>query len=110
VPLGVHSPEAAAKLPDEWEWLAEVSWFTDMAHPDRIGLGLTSAVQSCDRTAFRYRVTDPGLLLPWAVACHLLPRAAWRLTVGDHSPGRWWVAWEPVPVVLHQAVGPSATA
>lgn len=100
VPIRVHSPEAAARLPVELAWMGEVSWFTDMAVPDRIALGLTSAMQPCDRTAFRYRVTDAAECLPWSVAYRLLPRDAWRLTVGDHLPGRWWVAWEPVPVEL----------
>lgn len=76
-----------------------VVWLTDLDHPIRDALGLTSRVLSCDRTTHRYRIDDPP------------PEAAWWPTVRRTWPARvvhaletapgampahWWVS--PVPV------------
>lgn len=104
-PPAQWAPEAAKKYPEGWGWLGEVCWFTDLARPDAIALGLTSATLGCDRTRWRYRVTDDTGIKPWAVAARSLPRTAWQLTIGDYLPGRWWLAWGPVPVQLDPAPG-----
>lgn len=100
LPIAHHTPEAVKRCPPDWRWMTEVCWFTDMARPDPVALGLTKRTIGCDRTEYRYRVTDPGGVQPWRTAARELPRNAWRLTRGDHLPGRWWVAHGPVPVVL----------
>lgn len=41
-----------------------VLWLTDLAEPDRDGLGLTSVYIACDRTEFRYSV-DARDAMPW---------------------------------------------
>jgi hypothetical protein len=100
VPIRTHSPTAAAQLPEELAWMAELVWFTDQRHPDPVALGLTRATIDCDRTRFRYRVTDPAGIDPWLTVTRSLPRAAWKLTQGDARPGQGWVARGPVPVEL----------
>lgn len=100
LPIGLHSPEAAARVPDEWAWLVELCWFTTQAQPDAVALGLTKETIACDRTRWRYRVTDPTGVEPWTTAARTLPRNAYKLTLGDHRPGLWWIARGPVPVEM----------
>jgi hypothetical protein len=100
-PLAVWNPAAASKLPDAWVWVSGFCWFTDMAWPDPVALGLTSSTLVCDRTRWRYLVTDDANVKPYIqVARNWLPPQAWKLTIGDHQPGRWWLSRVPVPVVV----------
>lgn len=99
-PMRMHSPDAVARCPEEWRWLTELVWFTSQVRPDAVALGLTRETIQCDRTRWRYRVTDATGVRPWKAVARDLPRNAWQLTVGDHRPGLWWVADRPVPVVL----------
>lgn len=46
-------------------WLSALSWFTDLDAPIRDGLGLTMRLARCDRTRWRYRVTDRANVRPW---------------------------------------------
>lgn len=103
-PPRIHSPEVAERYPEELAWLADVVWLTNQPHPDPIALGLTSEILDCDRTRWRYRVTDSmGCESYMLAARSWLPRSAWQLTVGDHRPGLWWVARGWVPVELDPA-------
>lgn len=81
-------------------WTALFAWFTDMTKPDRDGLGLTSHLVRCDRTAHRYRVTG-GVVTEWCKVARALPRE-YREAI-ENAPGsrprHWFVADEPVPVV-----------
>lgn len=82
-------------------------WLTDLDTPDRTGLGLTSGhLITCDRTAYRYTVADPGGCIPWTALAHLLPRHI-RDPFED-APGRlpahWWVCADPVPVLPRQVL------
>lgn len=85
-------------------WTALLVWMTDLDVPVRDGLGLTSHTLTCDRTVYRYRVTDPADCLPWMVVRHSLS-PAYRDGV-ERAPGalprHWWVSPLPVPVVLDQ--------
>lgn len=78
-------------------------WFTDLAEPDREGLGLTSTIIACDRTEFRYRVTDERTCLPfsaWWQAERIDPLVVSELTFPPKRPKHWYVSEVPVPVVL----------
>lgn len=78
------------------------AWFTDIPDPAREWVGLTSHGLSCDRLAYRYRVTDATDVDPW----HLHRSAAWfatELESAHHAfPRHWFVSLLPVPVVLDQ--------
>jgi len=80
----------------------QFSWFTDLAVPIRDALGLTQQLAKCDRTAYRYRVTDPVDVWPWVEWARLIPRddrVALEAAPGAR-PKHWYVAVLPVPVVL----------
>lgn len=104
MPMAAHNPQAAARMLPEWAWLSGLVWFTDQPQLDPIALGLTSSLLDCDRMAWRYQVTDPTSCVRWLdyMRQHRrqLPRNARQLNVGDHRPGTWWVATQPVPVQL----------
>ena len=77
----------------------KVSWWTDMAYPDRHALGLTSHALDCDRIDFRFTLTDPGAAVHWGrVRAHApaLLRDAIELVPGA-EPARWWVTHLEVP-------------
>lgn len=40
-------------------------WLTDLDHPDRDGLGLTSRTLTCDRTRYRFIVDHPVDVQRW---------------------------------------------
>jgi hypothetical protein len=77
-------------------------WLTDMAYPNRDALGLTMNYTRCDRTRYRYRVTDNSGAVPWTTV-RRSARPAWREWI-EEAPGvrprHWWIAIDPVPVVL----------
>ena len=75
------------------------AWFTDLDTPNRDALGLTSRILSCDRTAYRFEVTDETQVARWLDMRRLLP-ALWPLELAPGAmPAHWWIASEPVPVV-----------
>lgn len=82
-------------------WVATVAWFTDLARPDRHGLGLTSHTLRCDRTERRYRVTDASNVVPYARwARHAAREDREELEgVPGARPAHWYVADCGVPVV-----------
>jgi hypothetical protein len=75
-------------------------WFTDMTHPDRASLGLTSVLITCDRLAYRYRSTDDSLLLPYTSVARVWDRGIRDLleTAPGARPAHWWLSAVPVPV------------
>src|SRR5262245_7392496 len=97
----VHTPQAAAQFPDRYRWLTGLSWFTAAEVPDAVALGLTAATIRCDRTEFRYRVTDVSDLRRWLDVCHEYPAdVVAELNGRDHRPEWWWVADTAIPVRL----------
>jgi len=71
-----------------------------MPTPNRDALGLTMALTHCDRTAYRYRVTDRTHAMRWMFA-----RSAIRADLVaelEAAPGvrprHWYVSTVPVPV------------
>ena len=83
------------------------AWFTDLAHPNRDALGLTSTILSCDRIEHRYRVTDTRDLIHWAHVRRDHPWAALLESAPGARPMHWWVARHPVPVT-YDPIGASA--
>lgn len=105
-PLRYHSPHAARQLAEHpyAAMLALVVWFTDLDAPARGLLGLTSHTLRCDRTRYRYRVTDPRDVEHWLDsplrrAFSVRARNSLEL-LGLSMPAHWWVSVEPVPVVF----------
>lgn len=87
----------------EIPWTGQYSWFTDLDHPDRNGLGLTSHTLRCDRTAHRYRVVNgaEGDCQWWMdIRDRLDPQMRDQLEQAPGAkPGHWWVSAFPIPVV-----------
>lgn len=76
-------------------------WFTDLTEPDASALGLTAASLSCDRTAFRFTVTDASDVRWWMVArLELVPelRALLEGAPGA-APAHWFLSRRAVPVL-----------
>ena len=97
LPLASMYPESP--MP-QWGIFA---WFTDLDVPDMAGLGLTSTIISCDRTAYRFKVTDSTEVERWANVRRFHPWATALESAPGAMPAHWWVATEPVPV---KAVAP----
>ncbi len=57
--------------------LIPMLWMTDLAIPDRLGLGLTMKTLKCDRLAHRFQVVDPHEVYRWVDV-----RRSWRGTKG----------------------------
>ncbi|MFB9378578.1 hypothetical protein ACFFKU_06955 [Kineococcus gynurae] len=82
----------------------ELSWWTDLTPPDRLGLGLTSQILSCDRIAHRFHPTTAsrGLVEPWLTWLQRQPATLRQLGRELHLPGtlprHWHVAERPVHV------------
>lgn len=74
------------------------AWFTDLDTPDRSGLGLTSLLLSCDRTAHRFTVANATEVERWVNVRRFHPWAHELESAPGAMPMHWWVATEPVPV------------
>ncbi len=80
-------------------------WCTDLATPNREGLGLTMNVVTCDRTAHRYRVVQPGALMRWAHVARTLTREQRDALEAEPGamPAHWYVG-QSVDVVYDPVV------
>ena len=78
----------------------KLAWFTDMPHPLREQVGLTSYLLSCDRMGYRYRVTSARDIKAWADAD--VPDDLRSMLDGAPGarPEHWFVAEKAVPVRL----------
>ena len=74
------------------------AWFTDLDTPHREGLGLTSSLLACDRTAHRFEVTDTTEVERWVNVHWYYPWGSELESAPGAMPMHWWVATEPVPV------------
>lgn len=101
-PLAVWNPEAAARLPDWWAWQTGLVWFTDLGHPDRWALGLTSEWTTYDRTVYRYRALETDWIHPWLEVLPTMPREARGLAAHGGLPRHWFVSFLSVRVELDQ--------
>lgn len=79
-----------------------LAWFTDLTRPNRDALGLTMHTTTCDRTTYRYRVTDTAQISRWTDVRRSHPLAALLEGVPGARPAHWFVAVDSVPVVLDQ--------
>lgn len=79
-----------------WSWYI---WLTDMPTPDRAGLGLTSHLIGCDRIVHRYRVTNQHGTQWWPTFARTIKDRRLEEAPGAR-PVHWWVAQQPIPVVL----------
>lgn len=70
-------------------------WLTDLDAPFIEPLGLTSHMLSCDRTEYRYRVTDARTCIPWVRYEH----RDRSIEIDGTMPMHWWVSEQPVPVI-----------
>lgn len=85
-------------------WQGRFVWLTDLSVPIRDALGLTQQIAKCDRTAYRYRVTDETSVWPWVQIAHLMKREQREEIEGAPGarPSHWYVSFELVPVVLEE--------
>lgn len=74
-------------------------WLTSMEQPDRIGLGLTSEILSCDRTRWRVTVRTDGAE-PWHVFArrYRVCREVRDELEAGRWPMSWFVALDPIPI------------
>lgn len=80
----------------------DLIWMTDLERPNRDGLGLTSYSLGCDRTQYRYRVTQTVAVDRWFDVRRDFP-AKYRDELEWNTgalPAHWFVASMPVPVVF----------
>lgn len=104
--IGLAMPNAHPLLP-----LKPLVWMTTDDVPDREANGLTKRILTCDRTAYRYRVTDSSSAVPWLASKQRL-ELEWfgELILADleadpRAPELWWVSYDPVPVRLDRKPG-----
>lgn len=99
LPAATRSDDVRFRYPGMWP--SQLVWLTDLARPNRNGLGLTMNWVVCDRTAHRYRVTDDSLVMHWTdVARHLSREQRDLLEAAPGAlPRHWWCSSGPVPVV-----------
>ena len=101
-PLRVLMPREQRVGWEPWRLpIADLIWLTDLNVPFREALGLTSYSLGCDRTTYRYRVTDASLCQPYVKVRRQLPRQL-RIQLESAEgvmPRHWWVSLAPVPVV-----------
>lgn len=90
----------------EWLWQSSYVWMTNLPHARAVSLGLTRHLIGCDRSAYRYRVTDDRDVRPWREVrrqyvdeVDVLLREALEREPGIRL-SHWYVSREPVPVVL----------
>jgi hypothetical protein len=83
-------------------WMPEVGpliHLTDLEHPERLGLGLTSRIITCDRTEWRC-VVETEAAQHWPRFARTIPRRVREAL--EAAPGalpmHWYVATEPLPV------------
>lgn len=89
------------KVPRYQARLFELIWVTDLETPIREALGLTSFTISCDRTRYRYKVTDAYTVDRWLDVRKDFPQR-FRDELERASgalPAHWFVSSMPVPVV-----------
>lgn len=113
--FGVLRPPAAQKpslrvtaLDDDERLMNDLIWCTDLPEADIEALGLTSEILSCERWTYRYLVTNPRALVPFADVQHqFTPDTQVGLLEGGARPEHWWVSWRPLAVV-YSPVGVTA--
>lgn len=111
LPLADLEPRRVLLLPEPFRVMTTLVWLTDLDVPDAAGLGLTSIVVACDRTRYRYRVTDDTDCVRYTtVRRDLPPRVAELLErSGRTLPAHWWVSRRPVPVMYDPVRRPART-
>lgn len=78
-------------------------WLTDLDAAPAEALGLTQIILRCDRTRYRYRVTDTGTCEPWLGSEARSTLGTWSAMLEAATgamPRHWWISAEPVPVIL----------
>lgn len=82
--------------------LPALVWLTDLPHPNREGLGLTSHVLACDRTEVRITVPDHSSIQPWWKWRRAHPELgdlSWALQSAPGArPAHWFVAPVALPL------------
>lgn len=92
---GLLRPNKHVLIPD----LAPVVWLTADAAPSRDDVGLTSSYLTCDRMAYRYRVTAPDAVRYEDITDRI--PADVRVDLESYGqPESWWLSFDPVPAVL----------
>ncbi len=82
-----------------------ISWFTTEAAPDPEATGLSTVRSTCDRTAHRYIVSDPGPCVPWEGSrWQAETPPPFRQVMEEYGDvEHWWVSDVPVRVIWDRA-------
>jgi hypothetical protein len=76
-----------------------LTWFTDLAYPDRWALGLTNTTLCCDRTQVRVSVAASASMQPWHWFARQqqdrIPPVMRDVLEQDGMPMHWWVSPAP---------------
>lgn len=96
LPAWEHAPNTRGLPHSRWLWL------TDLATPDTWGLGLTGLITRCDRTEYRYEITEHGLVVPWTSVRRSMPPEIREDLEGAPGalPRHWFVTEDPAVGVL----------
>jgi hypothetical protein len=98
----IYDEQQRARADEQTRALAELVWLTDLEAPVAEALGLTRSTLRCDRTGYRYRVTDDQGIVRYVSMRRRLSadvRAGLETAPGA-MPMHWWVSYEPVLVVF----------
>lgn len=101
IPVNRTAPHVKGDADHPLPVMLSLSWFTDLAEPDRFALGLTSTIIRCDRTENAFRVTDASTIWRWVDFMRENLTKEERYVARRALPGlplHWYVSTADVPV------------
>jgi hypothetical protein len=103
------SPLQLRNLPNDVLMAGQAVWLATDRDATQRSLGFDGILSQCDRTEYRYRVTEPGAVRPWTeVRTGWPPEVVAALEEGqDKRPETWWLGRGPMRARL--TVAPALT-
>lgn len=105
---GVSGIDRTLTLDPDKAMLWRCIWMTDLDHPDRRGLGLTSDILGCDRTRYRFTVPEPVKTQRWVDVRRQCPPGLreWLESVPGVLPMHWFLSFSRQQVLPRAAERP----